>query len=122
MRARHGGLSVAALVSGRCPRCRQGPIFGPFFSAQALSMHQRCSVCGLEFERESGYFLGAMYISYGLGILTILPVAMALIFVAGTSLALTLVLAVLQTLLTMLFMYRYSRIAWLHLDQLIDPR
>ena len=29
-------------------------------------MNQRCPVCQLLFEREPGYFLGAMYISYGM--------------------------------------------------------
>jgi hypothetical protein len=27
-----------------------------------LRMHERCPACGLKFEREDGYFLGAMYI------------------------------------------------------------
>ena len=31
-------------------------------------MHERCPVCGLKFEREPGYFLGAMYFSYLLSI------------------------------------------------------
>ena len=31
-------------------------------------MYERCEVCNLKFEREPGYFLGAMYISYGLGL------------------------------------------------------
>ncbi len=29
-------------------------------------MNQRCPVCQLLLEREPGYFLGAMYISYGM--------------------------------------------------------
>ena len=31
-------------------------------------MFERCPVCGLKFEREQGYFLGAMYVSYALAI------------------------------------------------------
>ena len=31
-------------------------------------MHERCPVCDLRFEREQGYFLGAMYVSYALGL------------------------------------------------------
>ena len=30
-----------------------------------FAMYERCAVCGLRFEREQGYFLGAMYINYG---------------------------------------------------------
>ena len=38
-------------------------------------------MCGLKFEREDGYFLGAMYISYALGIGTIAALA-ALVWAA----------------------------------------
>ncbi len=38
-------------------------------------MNERCSTCGLKFEREAGYFLGAMYIGYGLGIAVIAALA-----------------------------------------------
>lgn len=34
-------------------------------------MNDRCPTCGLHFNREPGYFLGAMYISYGLGLAVI---------------------------------------------------
>lgn len=29
-------------------------------------MHERCSHCHLKYERDHGYFLGAIYINYGL--------------------------------------------------------
>ena len=62
-------------------------------------MNPSCDVCGLHFERESGYFVGAMYVSYGLGVLTILPVAVLLILVAGWSLAAVMTVMVVQTLI-----------------------
>src|SRR5688572_4942778 len=62
------GFSLKAMLLGRCPRCRQGRIFPPFWSLRLLSMNPGCEVCGLHFERESGYFVGAMYVSYTLGV------------------------------------------------------
>ena len=44
----------------RCPRCGARSLFRTWFA-----MHERCAVCGLRFEREQGYFLGAIYINYG---------------------------------------------------------
>jgi len=113
---------IGALLTGRCPRCHKGPIFRPFLSRGVLSMYPSCPICGLDYEPEPGYFLGAMYVSYAIGILTILPVAMALVFLLGVSLAATLVVAAIQALLMMAFMFRASRIFWLHLDQAIWPR
>ena len=33
-----------------------------------LAMYERCPVCGLTYKREEGYFIGAMYVSYGMAI------------------------------------------------------
>jgi heme/copper-type cytochrome/quinol oxidase subunit 4 len=85
-------------------------------------MNQACPVCGLPFLREAGYFLGAMYISYGLGVLTVLPVAVLLAIVVEWPLAVVLVIACVQTLASVPFFLRYSRAIWLHLDQSFDPR
>lgn len=41
----------------RCPRCGSEGIFRSFFE-----LYERCPSCGLKFERESGYFVGAMII------------------------------------------------------------
>jgi hypothetical protein len=85
-------------------------------------MRDACPVCGLRFLREAGYFLGAMYISYGLGVLTILPVAIVLTVVLEWPLAIVLLIALLQTLISVPLFFRYSRVIWLHVDQLLDPR
>jgi uncharacterized protein (DUF983 family) len=115
-------LSLAAFLNGRCPRCGRGAVFGPLFSRGFLRMNRDCPVCGLDYEPEPGYFLGAMYVSYTLGILTVLPVALLLYFWAGASLAATMIVALLQTLLTTVLMYRISRIVWLYIDQVLVHR
>jgi uncharacterized protein (DUF983 family) len=115
-------MKLAALITGRCPRCHQGRIFKPFFAGRVFAMNDRCSVCGLRFEREAGYFIGAMYFSYTLGVLTVLPVAVVLAVVYELPVAIVLFVAVAQTLISIPIFYRYSRIFWLHVDQIVDPR
>lgn len=41
----------------RCPRCGGAGIFRTF-----LDLHTRCPNCGLAFEREPGYWVGAMIV------------------------------------------------------------
>ena len=91
---------------------------------QGLSglMHKSCSVCGLPFLREAGYYLGAMYVSYALGVLTVLPVAVLLAVVLEWDLWIVMVIMVIQTLVSMPLFFRYSRTVWLHVDQAIDPQ
>src|SRR5713101_6694836 len=56
-----------ALWRMRCPRCCDGKIY-----QRGMRMNPRCPVCNLLFEREPGYFMGALYISYALAILFLL--------------------------------------------------
>src|SRR5947208_11815222 len=48
-------------LARRCPLCGQGKLFRGW-----LLMNKECPHCGLKFEREPGFFLGSIYINYGL--------------------------------------------------------
>jgi uncharacterized protein (DUF983 family) len=60
-----------SIVSGTCPRCHQGELFinkNPYKIEDWDKMHADCPVCKLHFEREPGFFQGAMYVSYAFGV------------------------------------------------------
>ena len=107
---------LLAIIRLRCPRCATGPIFASLFR-----MNRQCPVCGLEFEREQGYFVGAMYFSYALALAAVLPVIVAMILLGFTAASIYLVSCVLLILCAP-FLFRYSRVLWIYLDQVIDPR
>jgi MFS family permease len=86
-------------------------------------MNERCSHCGAIFGRgEPGYFLGAMYFSYGIGIVVITVFA-GLLYLVFPSWRLWQLVAVawLAFLPLVPITYRYSRVLWLHFDRAIDP-
>jgi uncharacterized protein (DUF983 family) len=115
----HGSKGVqrfAAVVTQRCPRCLEGPVFATLFR-----MHAQCPACGLLFEREPGYFTGAMYLSYGLAILATAPVWLAMGWF-GRSLGEVLLAVGPLLLVASPWLFRYARVLWLHLDQAFDPR
>ena len=113
---------LKAILAGYCPRCRRGAIFKSALPGLLGLMNDSCAVCGLLYVREAGYFLGAMYVSYGLGVLTLLPVAMALVVLLDAHLAIVFAAAAVQTLASVPLFVRYSRAIWLHVDQMIGPR
>ncbi len=113
--------SLRGIVFGRCPRCRKGHIFKPGL-AGLLFLNDVCAVCGLRFLRESGYYLGAMYVSYGLGVFTVLPVAYYLGVVVEWTLWLVFTIMIIQTLVSMLVFLRLSRTLWLYFDEAVDPQ
>ena len=84
-------------------------------------MYERCAVCGLKFEREEGYFLGAMYVSYGLALVIIALIAVILWAVTGWWITKVAVWAVVLFLPLALPITLLSRVLWIYLDQGIDP-
>lgn len=105
------------LVRLRCPVCRKAPIFGG-----ALTMHAQCPNCRYVFEREPGYFLGAIAIGYFLGVALIAGFAFGVrtafpdldwewCFVIGAVLYLPFTPTV----------FRYARGAWMYIDNILDP-
>jgi hypothetical protein len=85
-------------------------------------MHPSCPACGLRFEREPGYFTGAMYVSYALAVPVMAACAAAVYLVAPHwSFEATVVAATLLFLPFVPAIFRFSRIIWIHLDQTVDP-
>src|SRR5205085_11996467 len=107
-----------AVLAQRCPVCLQGRMFaGPF------RMYDACPVCGHRFEREQGFFQGAMYISWVLGVtyLGVLALLAQLVLVEhiGITGAVVSVLALYMVCVPAVF--RYSRVIWAHLNVRTKP-
>src|SRR5207244_4530687 len=75
MKAESHSSTISAILHQKCPRCHSGAIFRSSIFRGFVKMNERCPVCDLKFEREEGYFLGAMYISYGLALIFIIGLA-----------------------------------------------
>ena len=84
-------------------------------------MHECCPVCALKFEREPGYFLGAMYISYGVALITIVGLALVLYLGMRWSLQRSTFWAILLFLPLAPPITLFSRVLWIYLDQAMDP-
>ncbi|MEQ8762752.1 MAG: DUF983 domain-containing protein [Planctomycetota bacterium] len=105
-----------AILTQRCPRCLKGRVFCGLFKT-----HDTCPTCGLSYQREPGYFLGAMYFSYGFGVAIVAPITWYLIE-RDTDLTTIAIANATALILTSPLLFRYARILWLHFDQLFHPR
>ena len=100
----------------RCPRCGAGPLFrGPF------RMHVECLVCNLTFEREQGYFVGAIYINYGATALLLVAGFFALERFTDISVTQQLLLWGAFAIAIPLAFFRHSRSLWMSLDYIVNP-
>lgn len=84
-------------------------------------MWPQCPNCGLKYEREAGYFLGAMYISYGLGLIAIVGIGLLLWAFTDLTLLRIIFWASLLFLPLAPTITLFSRVLWIYLDQAIDP-
>jgi len=107
---------LGAILRLRCPRCCKGRVWRGFFR-----MNTACPVCDLVFEREPGYFTGAMYASYTLGIGFTLPVWFVMLLAGAGLAALTMVIVVMVVGL-MPVSFHYSRVLWMHIDCYFNPK
>ena len=103
----------------RCPRCGSGHLFKRWFT-----IVERCPRCGLRFEREEGYWAGALAINIGAAI-----VVFALVFVIGIALTapdipvveLLAILVPLMIVVPILY-YPFSKTLWMAVDRAVLQR
>lgn len=114
--------AAAGIWRQLCPRCRQGRIFrAPVYRAP-LAIWDTCPVCGLRFEREPGYFLGAMYVSYGLSIAPVLVLFLLIWRFSGWPYDVSIGAAFFAYVPLAPVVARFARVVWMYLDQGLDPR
>lgn len=89
--------------------------------AGVVRMNRACPVCGIAFEREAGYFLGAMYFSYAMAVAVATPLVVIGLWLGWSFPLIGAADGVLLVLLAPVI-FRYSRVLWLHFDQHFDPR
>src|ERR1041385_4678269 len=109
--------SLRAILHGVCPRCRKGAIYRRSLFRGWLDIHDRCPVCGLRFEREQGYYLGAMYVSYALSVPPVALLVLLIWLITHWRLDYVVLGAFLASLPVVPAVVRFSRIVWIHIDQ-----
>jgi uncharacterized protein (DUF983 family) len=107
----------------RCPRCGGGHLFRGWFD-----IVEQCPRCGLHFEREPGYWTGALAINIGLTALVFavtFAVALALTIPDVPVLPILAVLVPLMIIVPIVY-YPFSKTVWMAVDrallQHLDPR
>ena len=99
----------------RCPDCGQGKI-----AKSWRETHDECPQCGFDFRVEGGFYLGSIYLNYGLVAVIMLAVGMPLVWFGYTSPFVATSLGALLCILLAVWFWRYARSLWLGLGYTID--
>ena len=105
-----------------CPRCRKGKMFvSPITLKRPLQMHKKCDVCGQPFEPETGFYYGAMFISYLFVALLSFIIVCFNIFVLGIQVELSFVILLVFLAFIYIWNLRFTRSLWIHLVIKYNP-
>jgi uncharacterized protein (DUF983 family) len=102
----------------RCPRCGGGRLFSSW-----LTMKPSCPRCGLRFEREEGFFLGAFVVNFGVMLITMatfIAVAVAVTLPDPDPVKLA-IGGVVVGIVVPVFFYPMSRTFWSAIDLIMKP-
>jgi uncharacterized protein (DUF983 family) len=103
----------------RCPNCGKGKLFTGIYA-----MPERCPVCGWVFEREEGYWTGAMAVNLVISELIMATAAIVLAVVVTLNhgpLALVVTAGIFAAALLPFLLYRHSKSLWMSIDFMIHP-
>ena len=111
------GSLFIRIMKEKCPNCGKSDVYEKKTKVLQLPvMKDDCDVCHYHFDREPGYFLGAMYISYGLAVLQGISTFLLLYtFLPNIPTIWVVVMILLVISLFSMKNYKLSRIIYIHI-------
>ncbi|HRH39519.1 MAG TPA: DUF983 domain-containing protein [Flavobacteriales bacterium] len=112
------GTKLYSILWLKCPFCQEGDFFisHPYDLKNAGKLHATCPVCHRKYDKEHGFYWGAMFVSYGLSILFIFSIiGLAWWLFPTLDVAWWLVIAGVGMVLGGPWLYAVSKILWANL-------
>jgi uncharacterized protein (DUF983 family) len=100
----------------RCPDCGQAGIY-----QSLLQVRHHCPNCGLLFQREQGYFTGALYVNIAVAEGSVLLAFLICMLIGVTNIDRMFTILIAISALAPLLFFLHSRSFWLCFDYLVDP-
>jgi uncharacterized protein (DUF983 family) len=107
------GAAIGRGLRRRCPRCASKGIFESY-----LRLKDACPTCGYPFERESGYWVGAIVINMAVAevVFFVLFVTVVLLTMPGVEWGPLLIVAIGTNAVLPVIFYPLSKTLWMAVD------
>ena len=93
----------------------------PLKLSKPLRMHKRCSVCGQPFEPETGFYYGAMFISYVfIAFISLVSVGIS-VFIFKFPVEISFLILILFLAIIFIWNLKFSRSLWIHIIVKYNP-
>lgn len=121
MFAKLKGKKFYSILNNKCPRCHEGDFYITNHAYQFKGFgknNDTCSKCAYKFEKEPGYFYGAMYVSYALTVAFSVAIAVAIfVLFPSASYKVYMISILLGLVILMPLSFRLSRLIWMNFFQ-----
>ncbi|MBK9191840.1 MAG: DUF983 domain-containing protein [Crocinitomicaceae bacterium] len=119
------GKRLYSILNNKCPVCHEGDFFitGKAYDLKNFGKnHTRCSHCGHKYEMETGFFYGAMYVSYALAVAFSVAIFVAIAVLFPASPYYVYIAAILTGIVVLMpITFRLSRLIWMNLFYHYQP-
>ncbi len=118
------GTKLYSVLHLKCPVCHEGDFFlaHPYNLGKVGELHERCSVCGTKYEKEIGFYTGAMYVSYAIGVAVSVSMWVAMLVLLPELGIITQIVTIsLVMVIGSPLFYALSKIIWSNLFFNYDP-
>lgn len=106
-----------AILNAKCPQCREGDMFKYKWwqILKFVKFYQHCPHCNLRFDREPGFFHGAMYISYAMIVAMVTTSWFVLYFIfKDPAFEVYIYTIVFLNIVLLPIFFRYSRVIYIY--------
>ncbi len=109
------GTKLYSIFHLTCPFCQEGAFFlsHPYDLKRVGELHRTCPVCHRNFEKEPGFYWGAMFVSYALSVgYSLLAFGITWWFLPDMGILGYFIVVVSATVLVAPYLYALSKIIW----------
>ncbi|WP_298526239.1 DUF983 domain-containing protein [uncultured Christiangramia sp.] len=111
-------ITVKDVIKGKCPNCKKADIFetkGNIILFRMPKMNERCEKCNFKFEKETGFFFGAMFVSYALAVAEMIASLIIFWVLIDLSPLIVFLIIAFVAFISSTFNFRVSRSIWIYL-------
>lgn len=120
------GTRLYSILNSKCPICQEGDFHLGKHAYDFKNFgknHEHCSHCGFKYEKEPGFFYGAMYVSYALTVAFSVAIGVAIFVLFPSASYKVYLYSILGGLVVLMpISFRLSRIIWLNLFHHYDKK
>lgn len=112
------GTKLYSIFANKCPRCQLGDYFiysNPYNLKKFAKMHHNCPVCKQDYEKEPGFYQGAMYVNYGLTVAAGVGWFILIYVLYGFDPVIYTISFSILLLILLPWMFRMGRLVWINL-------